>query len=117
MRATSGVFLHSPEVAAGRAVMVEKNAESKQISSVTKMVNDYFLYLQCCQEEQKCSVGEDRYLLCACQRGNTSSVDNTGTGFCGAGQSDTLCLTCRANMSNKKIQIIYQHERLSCNNF
>lgn len=35
----------------------------------------------------------DRYLLCACQRGSTSSVGSTGTGSCGAGQSDTLCLT------------------------
>lgn len=35
----------------------------------------------------------NRYLLCACQHGNISSVDSTGTGSCGAGQSDTLCLT------------------------
>lgn len=35
----------------------------------------------------------DRYLLCACQHGSTSSVGSTGTGSYGAGQSDILCLT------------------------
>lgn len=43
------------------------------------------------QRDQIGWIRVDRYLLCACQHGNTSSVDSTGTGSCGAGQSDTLC--------------------------
>lgn len=45
-------------------------------------------------------IGQDRYLLCACQHGNTSSGGSTGIGSCGAGQSDTLCLTWEHDLKN-----------------
>lgn len=59
----------------------------------------------------------DRYLLCACQHGNTSSVDSTGTGSCGAGQSDTLCLTWINKQMIMGLYIYNGNFLLSFNNF
>lgn len=55
----------------------------------------------------------DRYLLSACQHGNTSSVGSTGTGSCGAGQSDTPCLIWE---NKNKVFMAIGKVLLSCSN-